>query len=56
MCATGLGKICAADHAMNAADEMSALNRDLKRLFPETGTAYPVWQSLEQDAGKYLMP
>ena len=56
MCATGLEKICASDHAMNAVDEMSALNRDLKRLFPETGTAYPVWQSLEQDAGKYLMP
>lgn len=30
MCATSLGKICASDHAMNAVDEMSALNRDLK--------------------------
>lgn len=54
MCATGLGKICAADHVMNAVDEMSALNRDLKRFFDESGTAYPVWQSLERDAGRYL--
>ena len=55
MCATSLGKICASDHAMNATDEMSALNRDLKRCFDETGAAYPVWQSLEQEAGKYLV-
>lgn len=55
MCATSLGKICASDHAMNATDEMSALNRDLKRFFDETGAAYPVWQSLEQEAGKYLV-
>ena len=55
MCATSLGKICASDHAMNATDKMSALNRDLKRFFDETGAAYPVWQSLEQEAGKYLV-
>ena len=30
MCATSLGKLCASDHAMNATDEMSALNRDIK--------------------------
>lgn len=54
MCATGLGKICASDHAMNATDEMSALNRDLKQLFDQTGTAYPVWKSLEQECGGYL--
>ena len=54
MCATSLGKICASDHAMNAVDEMSALNRDLKRFFDENGASYPVWQSLENDAGKYL--
>ena len=28
MCGTSLGKICASDHAMNATDEMSALNED----------------------------
>ena len=54
MCATSLGKICASDHAMNAVDEMSALNRDLKRFFDENGASYPVWQSLEKDAEKYL--
>ena len=54
MCATSLGKICASDHAMNAVDEMSALNRDLQQFFDENGAQYPVWQSLEQEAGAYL--
>lgn len=54
MCATGLGKICASDHAMNATGEMGALNRDLKRFFEESGTEYPVWKELEKDAGRYL--
>lgn len=49
MCATGLGKICASDHAMNAIDEMSALNRDLKQFFEEQGAEYPVWQELEKE-------
>ena len=54
MCATPLGKICASDHAMNAVDEMSALNRDLKAFFDENGAKYPVWQELEQEVAKYL--
>ncbi len=54
MCATGLGKICASDHAMNAVGEMSALNRDMKTFFDEAGAIYPVWQTLERDAGRYL--
>ena len=54
MCATGLGKICASDHAMNAVEEMSALNRDMKTFFDEAGAEYPVWQTLERDAGQYL--
>mgnify|MGYP004647664537 CR=1 FL=1 len=54
MCATSLGKLCASDHAMNAIDEMSALNRDIKRFFDENGAAYPVWQALEVEAGRYL--
>ena len=54
MCATSLGKLCASDHAMNAIDEMSALNRDIKRFFDESGASYPVWQALEADAGRYL--
>ena len=54
MCATGLGKICASDHAMNAVEEMSALNRDLKCFYDENGAEYPVWRALEQEAGRYL--
>ena len=54
MCATGLGKLCASDHAMNAVEEMSTLNRDMKTFFDEAGAIYPVWQTLERDAGRYL--
>lgn len=54
MCATNLGKICVSDHAMNAVDEMSALNRDMKLFFDENGAEYPVWKELERECGKYL--
>ena len=54
MCATSLGKLCASDHAMNAIDEMSALNRDLKRFYDENSAAYPVWKELEAEVGRYL--
>lgn len=54
MCATSLGKICASDHAMNAIDEMSALNRDLKEFFDKNNAKYPVWTDLEKDSKKYL--
>ena len=54
MCATVLGKICASDHAMNAVDEMGALNRDMKAFFDAAGAEYPVWQALEAECGKYL--
>ena len=54
MCTTSLGKLCASDHAMNAIDEMSALNRDIKKFFDENGAAYPVWQALEAEVGRYL--
>ena len=54
MCATSLGKICVSDHAMNAVDEMSALDRDLKRFFEEVGADDPVWQALERESRKYL--
>ncbi len=36
----------------DAIDEMSALNRDLKKFFDEHGAAYPVWQALETEAGR----
>ena len=54
MCATSLGKICASDHAMNAVDEMSALNRDMKSFFDANGADYPVWKELESECEKYL--
>ena len=54
MCATALGKICVCDHAMNAADEMSALNRDIKGFYDKNNAKYPVWQELERESGKYL--
>jgi len=54
MCATNLGKICASDHAMNATEEMSALDRDLKQFMDASGAEYPVWKSLENEVGKYL--
>ena len=47
MCATVLGKICASDHAMNAVDEMRALNRDIKTFFDAVDAEYPVWQALQ---------
>ncbi len=55
MCATSLGKICVSDHAMNAVDEMSALNRDLKQFFEEHGAQYPVWKTLETECTAYGM-
>ncbi len=54
MCYTFLGKICLCDHAMNAAEEMSALNRDLKEFFDKNKAEYPVWKELEKECGNYL--
>ena len=54
MCATSLGKLCASDHAMNAVDEMSGLNRDMKAFFDANSADYPVWRELEREAGRYL--
>ncbi len=54
ICATGLGKILVADHAMNATDEMSALNRDIKSFYDAEGAEYPTWRALESGAAKYL--
>jgi len=54
MCATPLGKLCASDHAMSAADEMSALNRGLKGFFDANGAEYTIWCELEEDCRRYL--
>ena len=55
MCATSLGEICASDHAMNAIDEMSALNRDIKEFYDSEGAKYPVWTELEASAGRHIL-
>lgn len=54
MCATPLGRICASDHAMNAVDEMSALNRDMKAYFEKVEAPYEAWKQVEKTAAKYL--
>ena len=54
MCATVIGKICASDHALNATEEMSALNEGLKKFFEEHRAACPNYRKLEKDAGNYI--
>ena len=54
MCATVIGKICASDHALNAVEEMSALNDGLKRFYDEHQAKYPNYRKLERDAEKYI--
>lgn len=50
MCSTRIGKICASDHAMNAAEEMLALDNGLKKFFEETGAHVPAYLKLEKEA------
>ena len=38
-------------HAMNAVEEMGALNRDLKKFFDKNGAEYPAWRALEKECG-----
>lgn len=54
MCATVIGKVCASDHALNAVEEMTALNGELKAFFDAHQAPYPTYQKLEQDAMRYL--
>lgn len=54
MCATVIGKVCASDHAMNAIEEMSAVNEELKRFFDDHQASYPNYLKLEKDAVKWL--
>ena len=54
ICATSLGKICVSDHAMNAVDEMSALNGDFKEFMDKNGAEYPIWKELEKECERYL--
>ncbi len=54
MCATVIGKICASDHALNAIEEMSALNEGLKKFFEAHRADCPNYRKLEKDAWKYI--
>ena len=54
MCSTRIGKICASDHAMNAAEEMAAMNEGLKGFFDAHRASYPTYRQLEADAWKHL--
>ena len=54
MCSTVIGKICASDHAMNAVEEMAAMNEGLKGFFDAHGASYPTYRALEADAQKHL--
>ena len=54
MCSTVIGKICASDHAMNAVEEMAAVNEGLKRFFDAHQASYPTYRELEADARKHL--
>ena len=56
ICATRLGKLCTSDHAMNAIDEMSAMNRDFKQVLRRYGEIPGAWTSLERDTNGYLEP
>ncbi len=54
MCSTVIGKICVSDHAMNAVEEMEAINKGLKRFFDEHRASYSIYQKLEEDAWTHL--
>ena len=54
MCATVIGKICASDHALNAIEEMSALNEGLKKFFNEHHADCPAYRELEKGAERYI--
>ena len=54
MCATVIGKICASDHALNAVEEMSALNEGLKMFFEAHQADCPTYLKLERDAKKFI--
>ncbi len=54
MCSTVIGKVCASDHALNAVEEMAALNEELKAFFDAHQAEYQTYRKLERDAGPYL--
>ena len=54
MCATSLGKLCASDHALNATEEMGALNEGMKAFFDQNNASYPAWKMIEAGTKAYL--
>ena len=54
ICASVIGKICASDHALNAVEEMSALNEGLKKFFDAHQADCPTYLKLEHDAKTYI--
>ncbi len=56
MAGTKLGKVCAVDHALNASEEMAALNNDMKAFFEENNAEYDNWKMLEAETNGWLLP
>lgn len=54
ICATKIGKLCTSDHAMNAIDEMSTLNNDLKKYLKRYGEVPSPWLDLEKKTNDFL--
>ena len=54
MCSTKIGKICASDHAMNAEEEMAALDAGLTRFYTAGGAHVPNYLALKKDAAAYF--
>ncbi len=54
ICSTRIGKLCTCGHAMNAADEMNALNEDLKDCLGQYEEVPAAWLDLEEKTKGYL--
>ena len=54
MCSTVLGKLCASDHAMSAADEMNLLALELEKMIYKSGIKADNFFELKKYMEKYL--
>lgn len=54
MCATFLGKVCASDHAMNAAEEMNMLAEELEKMLQRSGLSAEHFLELKQYMEPYV--
>ena len=48
-------KLSTATHAMNAVDEMRALNTDVKKIMDKNGAEYPVWRVKTLENTVYML-